>query len=44
LDGEVLSGEADAGFYVIFCAEWAVYFLLIDCVGRVMLNFEEKDP
>jgi hypothetical protein len=41
--GDVWSGEADSAFYFVFCLEWAVYFLIIYCVSRVMLNLNRKD-
>ena len=43
LSSDVWSGEADGAFYVIFCVEWAVYFLLIYCLGRVMLRSNKRE-
>jgi hypothetical protein len=35
---DVWRGEAEIAFYVIFGVEWAVYFLLLYCVCRLMLR------
>ncbi len=40
---DVWRGEAEIAFYVIVGAEWVVYFLLIYCVSRLVLNLNRKD-
>jgi hypothetical protein len=40
---DVWRGEAEIAFYVIVGVEWAVYFLLIYCVSRLVLSLNRKD-
>jgi hypothetical protein len=40
---DVWRGEAEIAFYVIIGVEWAVYFLLIYCVSRLVVRLNKKD-
>lgn len=43
LSSDFWSGETEVAFYVIFGAEWAVYFVLIYCVSKAILKLNRKD-